>query len=93
MYKQIGITTPGTNFYGVIDDVTYDKEFKRCNWQVVIYENKEARENNSSRVDAFSFNFEGDLFDSTIGNNGCTITQAYQTSELSETMADWEDDQ
>lgn len=92
-----GLDLTGSDYVGVIDDIRYDKKDKQAHFTVEIYANAEVAAtrkedmSNISPVDRISFNFNGDLFDEKIGNDGLSIPQAYAKSL--ETLTDWISDE
>jgi len=92
-----GLDLTGSDYYGVIDDVRYDKKSKQAFFSVDIYADaatavsRKEEGVNVSPVDRVNFNFNGDEFDSAIGNDGLSIPQAYAKSL--ETLTDWVSDE
>lgn len=89
--NQYGMDLTGSDFYAVIDDITYNKKQRQCSFPVDIYSNASARENDLSIVARIMFNFNEDIFDSEIGNNGIDVTTAYEKAVL--VLIDWESDE
>jgi len=96
-HNNMGLDLTGSEYYGVIDDVLYDKKSKQCFFSVDVYANAESGQqrkeqfSNISVVDRINFNFNDATFDSDIGNDGLTITQAY--TKALETLTDWQSDE
>ena len=86
-----GLDLTGSDYYGTIDRVDYNKADKQCNFSLDIYANATARSEGKSVVDRINFNFHDADFDSEIGNDGLSITQAYALSL--ETLTDWKSDE
>ena len=86
-----GIDMTSSDYYGVIDNVEYNKKDKNCHFSVEIFCNCDARANNSTIVDRENFSFNGDTFDSEIGKDGLSIPQAY--AKALERLTDWQSDE
>jgi len=100
-----GLDLTGSDYYGVIDDVRYDKKSKQAFFSVDVYadaataatrkehevDGETVPASNVSVVSRENFNFSGDDFDSEIGNDGLSVPQAYAKSL--ETLTDWESDE
>ena len=97
-----GIDMTGSDYYAVIDSTNYDKESKNCNFSVNVYGSEEIAANRkeidgrlgtANVVDRINFNFNGDSFDESIGNDGITIPQAYALALADEQLSDWASDE
>jgi len=81
----------GCVFYGVIDSITYDKKERICFFDLRFFSSQAARNNGSDSIENIPFHFIDDSFSKNIGNNGLTISEAYQ--KVLEVMFDWESDE
>ena len=88
---RYGIDMTNGDYYGVIDRVDYDKQYKECNFSVEVFGTKTSRNNGGTVVDRINFSFSDDVFDSAIGSNGLTISNAYVNALA--TLLDWESDE
>ena len=88
-----GILVENSAYYGVIDDIQYDKADKRCSFSVNIYGNSSARADNKAVVDRLNFHYNNDGFDSLMGNNGLTISDAYIKALEDERLTNWQSDE
>lgn len=86
-----GVDMTNSNYYGVIDEITYDKNDKNCNFSLSIFGTKALRVEGGSSVDRINLSFHGDKFDLKIGNNGLTIPQAYVLAL--DLLPDWKSDE
>jgi hypothetical protein len=89
--ESMGVDMTNGNYYGVIDRVDYDKQYKQCNFSVDVFGTETSRNNEGTVVDRINFSFSDDVFDSDIGSNGLTISNAYVNALA--TLADWESDE
>ena len=89
--ETFGKDMTGSDYYGVIDSIEYDKGEKTCYFTLEIYSDNTARIDDSSTVDNIIFNYTDDSFDSDIGDDGLTIPQAYSKAIAS--LTDWESDE
>jgi hypothetical protein len=86
-----GLDLTGSDYYGVIDRIEYNKADKGCYFAVDIYVSSTARSEGKGVVDRIIFSFNEDEFDEKIGSDGLTIPQAYAKSL--ETLTDWTSDE
>ena len=86
-----GLDLTSSDCYGVIDSIEYDKDAKTCLFALTVYANSTARTNSDSAVDRIVFSYNDDEFDTSIGNNGVTISGAYTLAAL--TLTDWISDE
>ena len=86
-----GLDLTGSDYYGVIDRVEYNKADKQCFFSVDIYADATARNEGKTVVDRVNLTFVNSDFDTEIGTDGLTIPQAY--AKALETLTDWESDE
>ncbi len=85
-----GIDLTSADYYGVIDEIHYDKSQKTCDFAVSIYGNKDARNSSSATLENKQFTFHDADF-ATIGNDGLSIPDAYALALV--TLVDWRSDE
>lgn len=85
------IDMTGSNYYGVIDEVMYDKYDKTCHFSVAVYGSDNSRIQKGSVTHRFNFTFTENAFEIQIGNDGYSISQAY--NKALETLTDWKSDE
>ena len=94
---QYGVVLGSNDYYGVIDGLEYNKRMKHAAFSLEIYASKAARDaarqegGSVAPVEVLNKFYSGEQFDVDIGNNGFTITQAYQKALAA--MPDWESDE
>ncbi len=88
-----GFVMSSGDFYGVIDRVEYDKKQRQCGWSVDVYASSASRTSGKAPMDRANFHFEGANFDSNIGSDGFTVTQAYTHSVGQDGFIHWESDE
>jgi len=83
---QFGDSIINSDYAGKIVEVEYNVEEKRCFFTVIIHCTH--AEHNYSVAQRINFNFTGDDFDTSIGENGITISDAETLALI--TLTDWE---
>jgi len=93
--NNMGLDLTGSDYYGVIDDVRYNKKDKLAYFTLDIYANEASgllrKSDSISVVDRINFTFDGIKFDDKVGYDGLSIPQAYLLAL--ETLTDWESDE
>ena len=91
--QAYGFDMTGSDYYGVIDSIEYDKKKAECYFTVDIYSSSAAHKDGSSVVDRMVFKFRDSDFGNIIGNDGLSVTQAYGLALSSAVLTDWESDE
>jgi len=86
--NQYGIDLTNSDYEGRIESVQYDVTEKTCLFSMNIYCNHVEHQDSASIIQRFNFNFYDESFDTSIGSDGITISEA-QILAL-ESMTDWE---
>ena len=89
--QSLGIDLTGSDYYGVVDDIMYNKDDRTASFSLNIYGNAQARVDSSSVVDRVKFFYNDSQFDSEIGTNGLTVAGAYALAQVE--LTDWESDE
>jgi hypothetical protein len=91
---NLGIDLTGSTFYGVIDELMYNKREKELSFSLDIYGTKSARGmENPVVVDRLNFHYNKEQFDENVGSNGISIAGAYALALAAPALADWKSDE
>lgn len=90
---SMGVEVVCTTYYGVIDNIVYNKAEKDLTFTVVIYSSEAYRKAGRHAVDFVHINLHHDAFDQKVGSNGLSIAAAYALALQDTRLGGFESDE